>query len=88
MSDAREEPMNRPPAVSLAELPTGKRAVVRALRGGQELMSRLTAMGLVAGTPVEVLQNRGSGPLLVRVCDTRIALGRGEAVKILVEVAS
>ena len=80
--------MNRPPAVSLAELPTGTRAVVRTLRGGQELMSRLTAMGLVAGTPVEVLQNRDRGPLLVRVRDTRIALGRGEAVRILVEVAS
>jgi ferrous iron transport protein A len=88
MSGAREKPVNRPPAVSLAELPTGTRAAVRALRCGQELMSRLTAMGLVAGTPVEVLQNRGRGPLLVRVRDTRIALGRGEAVKILVEVAS
>lgn len=62
--------------------------MVRALRGGQELMSRLTAMGLVAGAPVEVLQNRGHGSLLVRVRDSRIALGRGEAVKILVEVAS
>jgi ferrous iron transport protein A len=88
MSDAHEEPMNRPPAVPLAELPTGTRAVVRALRGGQDLMSRLTAMGLVAGTPVEMLQNRGRGPLLVRVRDTRIALGRGEAVKILVERSS
>ena len=50
-------------------------------------MSRLTAMGLIAGAPVEVLQNHGSGPLLVWVRDTRIALGRGEAIKILVEVA-
>jgi len=88
MSGAREKPINRPPAESLAELPAGTCAVVRALRGGQELMSRLAAMGLVAGAPVEVLQNRGRGPLLVRVCDTRIALGRGEAIKILVEVAS
>jgi ferrous iron transport protein A len=88
MSGANEKPMNRPQTTSLAELPTGARAVVRALRGGQELMSRLTAMGLVAGAPVEVLQNRGHGSLLVRVRDSRIALGRGEAVKILVEVAS
>jgi Fe2+ transport system protein FeoA len=80
--------MNQPPAVSLAELATGKRAVVRALRGGQELMSRLTAMGLVAGASVEVLQNRGRGPLLVRVRDTRVALGRGEAGKVLVDIPS
>jgi ferrous iron transport protein A len=74
--------------MSLAELRTGKRAVVRALRGGRELTGRLTAMGLVAGAPVEVLQNRGRGPLLIRVRDTRIALGRGEALKILVEAVA
>ncbi len=59
--------------------------MVRALRAGRELTSRLAALGLVAGTPLEVLQNRGCGPLLIRVRDTRVALGRGEALKILVE---
>jgi ferrous iron transport protein A len=62
--------------------------VVRALRGGQQLMSRLSALGLVAGVPVDVLQNRGRGPLLVLVRETRIALGRGEAAKVLVERTS
>jgi Fe2+ transport system protein FeoA len=80
--------MNSPHATSLAELPTGARAVVRALRGGQQLMSRLSALGLVAGVPVDVLQNRGRGPLLVLVRETRIALGRGEAAKVLVERTS
>lgn len=73
---------------TLAESPSGARTVVRALRGGQELVSRLTALGIVAGTSVEVLQNRGRGPLLIRVRDTRIALGRGEAAKVMVDTAS
>lgn len=73
---------------TLAESPIGTRAVVRSLRGGHDLVSRLCALGLVAGTPVEVLQNRGRGPLLVRVRDTRIALGRGEAAQILVDATS
>ena len=34
---------------------------------------------------IEVLQNRRRGPVLVRVRETRIALGHGEAAKILVE---
>jgi ferrous iron transport protein A len=59
--------------------------VVRALRAGRELAGRLSAMGLVAGAPVEVLQNRGRGPLLILVRDTRVALGRGEALRIVVE---
>jgi len=39
--------MNRPLAVSLAELPTGMRGVVRALRGGQELW-RSRSQGRIA----------------------------------------
>jgi ferrous iron transport protein A len=80
------EPMISPQAVSLAELPTGACAVVRVLRGGRELTGRLTALGLVQGSRLEVLQNRGRGAILISVRDSRIALGRGEAAKIWVEV--
>ena len=48
-------------------------------------MSRLAALGFVAGAHLEVLQNSGRGPVLVRVQNTRVALGRNEATKVLVE---
>jgi Fe2+ transport system protein FeoA len=32
-----------------------------------------------------VIQNYGHGPIIVNLRDTRVALGRGEAGKILVE---
>jgi ferrous iron transport protein A len=70
---------------SLAVLPAGTHAVVRRLRGGRGLAGRLAGMGLTVGSRLEVLQNRGHGPVLVRVRDTRIGLGRGEAAKVLVE---
>jgi ferrous iron transport protein A len=73
--------------LSLDRLPANARAVVRQLRGGQEFASRLAAMGLAVDAPLVVLQNTGHGAMLVNVRDTRIALGRGEAKKILVEVA-
>ncbi|MEJ2215280.1 MAG: FeoA family protein [Gemmatimonadota bacterium] len=70
---------------SLARLPTGAQAVVQRVCGGRELGRRLAGMGLTVGSRLEVLQNRGHGPVLVRVRYTRIALGYGEAAKILVE---
>lgn len=76
------------PIASLDQLPADARAVVRQLRGGQEFASRLAAMGLAVGAPLVVLQNTGHGPMLVNVRDTRIALGRGEAKKVLVEAAA
>jgi ferrous iron transport protein A len=42
-------------------------------------------MGLAEETALVVLQNSGYGPVLVLVRDTRLALGRGEAAKVLVE---
>ncbi|HXZ49426.1 MAG TPA: FeoA family protein [Usitatibacter sp.] len=77
--------MRRVEVLSLCELAAGSSAVVRALGGGADFTRRVSAMGLAAGAPVDVLQNTGRGPLLVRVRDTRIALGRGEAAKVLVE---
>lgn len=41
-------------------------------------------MGIRIGKTVEMLNNRGSGPLLLKIDESRIALGRGMAMKIMV----
>lgn len=72
-------------SVSLAELATGARAVVCEVGGGKAFARRLAGMGLVVGSQLEILQNPDRGPVLIRVRGTRIALGRGEAMKVLAE---
>jgi ferrous iron transport protein A len=42
-------------------------------------------MGLRVGKVVEVLSNQGQGPLLLEVDESRIAMGRGMAMKIVVQ---
>jgi Fe2+ transport system protein FeoA len=59
---------------------------VRCLVGGNDFASRVVALGLTIGVEVAIIQNRGRGPIIVAVRDTRVALGHGEAVKIQVEV--
>lgn len=73
------------PIFPLADLQTGKRALVREFRAGRAVESRLASLGFTPGAAVEVVQNYGRGPLIVTVRGTRVALGRGEAAKILVE---
>ena len=68
----------------LDRLVPGTRAVVSELRGGRRFASRLAGMGITVGCQIEVLQNPVHGSLLVLARDTRIALGRGVASKILV----
>ncbi len=71
---------------AISDLPVKKRAFVRVLRGGKEFTSRMGALGFTPGSIVTVIQNYGHGPVLVTVKDVRVALGRGEALKVLVEV--
>ena len=68
----------------LDQLAPGTRAVVSEFQGGRGFASRLAGMGISVGCQIEVLQNPAHGSLLVLVRDTRIALGRGVASKILV----
>jgi ferrous iron transport protein A len=53
--------------------------------GGPECFSRLEDMGLRVGKTVEIFNNhRAQGVLLVKVDNSRIALNRGMAMKIMV----
>jgi ferrous iron transport protein A len=74
-----------PRRLVLAEMDTGARVFFRGVNAGRTLSSRLAALGLVDGAQLEVLQNSGRGPVLVRVHNTRVALGHDEAMKVLVE---
>jgi ferrous iron transport protein A len=68
--------------IPLTQLATDEEGAVVALDGGTGLVSRLATLGFTPGAPVKMVQNYPHGPLIVRVRDTRIALGRGQAAKI------
>src|SRR3972149_6973995 len=70
---------------SLNDLPAGTRGIVRQLRGGKEFAGRVVALGFTPGVEVEIVQNSGKGAIIVAVRDTQVALGHGEAAKVLVE---
>jgi ferrous iron transport protein A len=58
---------------------------ILALSGDHSLVSRLATLGFVPGTSIHMEHNYGSGPIIVRVRQARVALGRGEALHILVQ---
>lgn len=70
--------------VSLDALAPGAVGYVREIQGGRGLVGRLATLGFTPGAEVRMVQNYGHGPLIVLVRDARVALGRGEARKILV----
>jgi ferrous iron transport protein A len=71
-------------SIPLTKLGTREEGTMVKLDGGASFISRLATLGFTPGAPVTMVQNYGHGPLIVLVKDARIALGRGEATKILV----
>ena len=68
---------------TLATVGGNRRVRVLRVVGGRRLVHRLAALGIVPGVYVTV--DRSSGPALVSVGDTRIAVGREVAAAVEVE---
>jgi len=69
------------PVTSLEE---GEEGIIQLIAGGGSLLSRLAGMGIAPAVRIKVLRN-SSNLFIVQVAETRIALGRGEASKIIVQ---
>ena len=67
-------------------VPEGSRVEIVEIRAGRKAMRRLSDLGFLAGSIIRVLKSFSSGPILLEVRGSRIALGRGIAMKVLVEV--
>jgi ferrous iron transport protein A len=72
-------------SVSLSAVRSGQSVRIQKMQGGHHFLSRLASLGFTPGARLKVVQNYGHGPIIVNLRDTRVALGRGEAGKILVE---
>jgi len=71
--------------VSLSAVRSGVWVRIQRMQGGHRFLGRLASLGFTPGARLKVIQNFGNGPIIVTLRDTRVALGRGEARKILVK---
>lgn len=69
--------------IPLNAISIGRQAEVGNLQGGEIMCKKLMEMGVNKGAIVEIMSN-DSGPLIIRVGETRLVLGRGMAQKVMV----
>lgn len=80
----------------LGLLSRGEHAQIVEIKGQQrcsqgsskDQLCHIEDLGLRVGKMVEMLNNEGRGALLLKVDESRIAIGRGMAMKIMVEIKS
>jgi len=78
--------MNCERIVPLSAVTPGQRARLVRIEAGRHAVHRLSELGLTPGVELEVFHHNGSGPLLLAVRDTRLAVGRSVADHVMVEV--
>jgi ferrous iron transport protein A len=67
-------------------IPHGKHHHDRDHHGGRRILRRLLDLGITTGCEFMVIQGGDTGPVLVQVRGTRVALGHGLAHKLMVKV--
>ncbi len=72
-------------SIPLSMLAEGEEGKIVSIMGGHGLTRRLAELGFNLDMKVKVLR-ASSGPIVVLVRDCRIAIGRGVAMKIFLEV--
>lgn len=70
--------------VMLSETKPGNRYYVMEIKDEARLINRLSSMGLMCGSAIEVCQNHKKQPVLIFTRDTLVAIGRKESQKIVV----
>lgn len=71
--------------IPLTELSLNTQAKVAHIIAGRNASQRLSGLGITIGTPIKILsQAPFKGPLQIEIRNTRLAIGRGLAQKIIV----
>ncbi|MCD6486777.1 MAG: ferrous iron transport protein A [Syntrophobacterales bacterium] len=72
---------------ALNDLDPGESGTVSEIRGGQGLIDRLNALGIIPGKKIKKIDSMlMRGPATIRVNRTKVAIGFGMASKIFIEV--
>ena len=70
--------------LTLSQTTPGKSYQILEIRDEARLTGRLSSMGVMCGSKIEVCQNRPKQPVLIFARDTLVAIGREESKKITV----
>lgn len=88
MTIRADRPSNGSRTTTLSTLAVGAKAVVRDVRGERSVARRLMEMGVLPGTPIEVVRIAPLGdPVELRLRGYALSIRHAEAAQVQVEVA-
>ena len=67
---------------TLDKVKEGETIKVNCIDCGQRIKHRLCSLGVMGGKEIKIVKNDGKGPIIIKVLDSKLAIGRGQAEKI------
>ena len=67
---------------SLSQFEKGEKIKIIGINCGRQFSRRLCDLGVFEGTEVAIVKNDKFGPIIVKILNSKIALGQGEVSKI------
>ena len=72
---------------SLIEMTKGSHGIIAKIGGGQKLFDRLKPLGVSIGQKISKIDSMiMKGPVIVKIGNSKVAIGRGMASKIIVSI--
>ncbi len=68
----------------LSRVNAGKEVIIQDINGGRGIRSKLYSLGLIPGAKLTILRGNCAGPTMIAVKNSKLAIGRGMARKIIV----
>ncbi len=69
---------------NLDQLKEGETVIIKAIDGGREARNRLINMGIIPGAEIYIEKQSFFSPVILRIGETKLMIGRGLASKIKV----
>ncbi|MEF3280610.1 MAG: ferrous iron transport protein A [Elusimicrobiota bacterium] len=70
--------------ITLSNAKKGRFKVIK-INGGLNLSKKMASLGIYEGTEIEKILSYNHGPVIVKVLNSQVAIGRGMAEKILLK---
>ncbi len=70
--------------LKLSDIPEGKKVKIDSVVCGDNVKHRLCSLGVLKGKTVEMIKNDSSGPIILKVLDSKLAVGREQAKNIFI----
>ncbi len=71
--------------MKLTELKADRKGIIRSIGTDEHFVSRITSVGLIEGTPFQIVRNDKKMPVLLFARETLLALNRNDCENIEVE---